>query len=91
MDQILNFFGFSGRSRGRNYGANIAKFHMEKGIGSKNKHACFDKDRSIFSGSNGPRLLCEKLQILYSIAYIFAPEGHRPKKLIVYPRGVVDL
>ena len=63
---------------------------MEKGIGPKNKHTCFDKDRPIFSGSNGPRLLCEKLQNLYSMAYILTPEGHRPEKLIVYSRGVVD-
>ena len=91
MDQKHFFVGFSGRSRGRNYGPNTANFCMEKGIGPENKHACFDKDRSIFSGSNGPILLCEKLQNLYSMAYIFTPEEHRPEMLIVYPRGVVDL
>ena len=69
----------------------MVEFLHGEGDRVKDKHACFDKDRSIFSGSNGPRLLCEKWQNLYDMAYIFAPEEPRPEKLIVCSRGVVDL
>ena len=51
MDQILNFCRFLVAPEAAIMAQTSRMFAW---IGPKNKHAYFDKDRSVFSGSNGP-------------------------------------
>ena len=43
------------------------------------------------AGQMDPDFCVKNYKIFILGAYILAPEGHRPERLIVYPRGVVDL
>ena len=78
MDQILKFCRVF-----------VANFYMEKRIGQKKCMPALIKISQYLAGQMD---FCVKNdKNLYSIAYIFTPGGHRTEKLIVYPRGVVDL